>query len=129
MNKNKPSRLKSFFFGLIGQAYVCESAEEVREAITESAFTASPGRVQAHARGAGGLSDSLAFQPGLLDLHDDLHDAWHYLTALKARARDLGNGALVDHLGAAADSTRDVLQAVAAAAENTVPSPALPAHQ
>ncbi|WP_415961987.1 hypothetical protein [Streptomyces sp. 021-4] len=126
---NKPSRLKSFLFGLIGQAYVYESADEVREAIAENAFTTSPDRVQAHTHGAGGLSDSLAFQPGLLDLHDDLHDTWHYLIALKARARDLGNAALAEHLGDAADSTRDVLQAVATAAENTVPSPALPANK
>ncbi|MFF9638749.1 hypothetical protein ACF1D2_29745 [Streptomyces bacillaris] len=123
---NKPSRLKSFFFGLLGQAYVYDSADEVREVIAGNSFDTLSDRVQAHARGAARLGDSLAFQPGLLELHGELNDTWHYLVALKGRARDLGYGALVEQLGEAADSTRDALRAVATATESTVPSPAIP---
>ncbi|MFF4249492.1 hypothetical protein ACFYY2_34260 [Streptomyces sp. NPDC001822] len=123
---NKPSRFKSFVFGLIGQAYAYESADEVREVIADNSFNTLADRARTHWNGANTLTDGLAFQPGLLDLHDELHDTWHYLVALKARARDLGYGALTEQLMHAADSTRDVLQAVATAAENTVPSPAIP---
>ncbi|MET7649324.1 hypothetical protein ABZS83_38090 [Streptomyces sp. NPDC005426] len=125
----KPNRLVTFLYGLVGMAHAYESADEVREVIANNSFNTLADRVQAHSKGADTLIDSLAFQPGLLDLHDELHDTWHYLTALKARARDLGYGTLTEDLGSAADSTRDVLQAVATAAENTVPSPAIPASK
>ncbi|ASR00790.1 hypothetical protein [Streptomyces sp. 11-1-2] len=125
----KPNRLVTFLYGLVGMAHAYESAEEVREVIADNCFNTLADRAKNHWDGANTLTDSLAFQPGLLDLHDELHDTWHYLTALKARARDLGYGTLTEHLGSAADSTRDVLQAVATAAENTVPSPAIPASK
>lgn len=125
----KPNRLVTFLYGLVGMAHAYESAEEVREVIADNCFNTLAERAETHWEGANTLTDSLAFQPGLLDLHDELHDTWHYLTALKARARDLGYGTLTEHLDAAADSTRDVLQAVATAAENTVHSPAIPASK
>lgn len=126
---NKPNRLVTFLYGLIGIGYAYDTADEVREAIADNCFTTLADRARNHSDGADRLTDSLAFQPGLLDLHDELHDTWHYLTALKARARDLGYDTLTEHLDAAADSTRDVLQAVATAAENTIPSPAIPANR
>ncbi|AZK98817.1 MULTISPECIES: hypothetical protein [Streptomyces] len=125
----KPNRLVTFLYGLVGMAHAYDTADEVREVIADNCFNTLAERARTHGEGADRLSDSLAFQPGLLDLHDELHDTWHYLTALKARARDLGYGTLTENLDAAADSTRDVLQAVATAAENTVPSPAIPARK
>ncbi|GGP93486.1 hypothetical protein [Streptomyces melanogenes] len=125
----KPNRLVTFLYGLVGMAHAYDTADEVREVIADNCFNTLAERARTHGEGADRLSDSLAFQPGLLDLHDELHDTWHYLTALKARARDLGYGTLTENLDAAADSTRDVLQAVATAAENTVPSPAIPASK
>ncbi|WP_331764878.1 hypothetical protein [Streptomyces sp. NBC_01238] len=122
----KPNRLVTFLYGLVGLSHAYESAEEVREVIADNCFNTLAERAETHWEGATNIADSLGFQPGLLDLHDELHDTWHYLTALKTRARDLGYGTLTEHLDAAADSTRDVLQAVATAAENTVHSPAIP---
>lgn len=125
----KPNRLLTLINGLFGWAWAYESAEEVREVIAENSFGTLADRVAAHTRGADKLTDSFAFQPGLITLHDELHDTWHYLTALKARAHQLGYGRLTKDLGDAADSTREVLQAVATAAENTIPYPAIPASK
>ncbi|WP_332759302.1 hypothetical protein [Streptomyces sp. MT206] len=125
----KPNRLLTFINGLLGWAWAYESAEEVREVIAEKCFNTLADRADTHTRGADKLTDSYAFQPGLVTLHDELHDTWHYLVALKARARSLGYGTLAEHLDEAADSTRDILQAVATAAESTIPTPAIPASK
>ncbi|MEU3986367.1 hypothetical protein AB0F77_40995 [Streptomyces sp. NPDC026672] len=121
-----PNALTRWFMALLGKSWAYESAEDVREVIAKESFDSLPERAQAHGKGARRLTDSYAFQPGLVDLHDELHDTWHYLTALKARARYLGYGALTEHLESAADSTRDVLEQVASAAEATVPAPEIP---
>ncbi|MFI1472373.1 hypothetical protein [Streptomyces wuyuanensis] len=125
----KPNRFLTFLNALFGWAWAYETAEEVREVIAERCFTTLANRADTHDKGAAKLTDSLAFQPGLVALHDELHDTWHYLVALKARARVLGYGTLAEHLDDAADSTRDVLQAVATAAESTIPTPAIPASK
>jgi len=122
----RPNRLVTFLYGLIGKAWAYESADDVRETIADNCFTSLAERARIHAKGAAGLADSLAFQPGLIDLHDELHDTWHYLIALKGRADELGCATLADSLGAATDATRDVLERVATAAEATVPVPEIP---
>lgn len=121
-----PNALTRWFMALLGKSWAYDSAEEVREVIAKKCFDSLPERAQTHSAGAAGLTDSYAFQPGLVDLHDELHDTWHYLVALKARARELGCASLAGHLEAAADSTRDVLEQVASAAEATVPAPEVP---
>ncbi|MFD5428508.1 hypothetical protein [Streptomyces sp. NPDC127084] len=121
-----PNILTKFFMSLMGKAWAYESAEEVREAISENSFNSLADRVRTHNEGAARLTDSLAFQPGLIDLHDELHDTWHYLVALKARARRMGYRTLAEHLDAAAETTRDTLVHVATAAEATVPVPEAP---
>jgi hypothetical protein len=119
-------RVVTFLLSLVGLSPVYETKEEVAEVLAESCFSNLPGRAQAHSKGAGRLTDALAFQPGLVTLHDELHDTWHYLVALKSRARDLGYTELTETLGAAADAALPVLQAVARAAEQTVPAPETP---
>ncbi|MFD7262977.1 hypothetical protein [Streptomyces sp. NPDC059874] len=125
----KPNRLLTFINGLLGLAWAYESAEEVREVIAEQCFNTLADRADTHTRGADKLTDSYGFQPGLVTLHDELHDTWHYLVALKARASSLGYGTLAEALGDAAESNRDILQAVATAAESTIPTPAIPASK
>ncbi|MEV7595505.1 hypothetical protein AB0O42_35100 [Streptomyces sp. NPDC089922] len=116
-----PNALTRLFKALTGKTWAHESVEAVRETIAKNAFDSLADRAQEHAKGADGLASSYAFQPGLIDLHDDLHDIWHYLTALGARADELGNATLTDTLFDAANSIRHGLQHVAAAAEATVP--------
>nr|AAX51320.1 unknown [Streptomyces sp. F11] len=121
-----PNALTRFFMGLMGKSWAYDSAEDVREVIAKRSFDTLAERARTHTEGAAGLTDSFAFQPGLVDLHDELHDTWHYLVALKARAREMGHGTLAEHLDAAAESTRDTLVHVATAAEVTVPAPEAP---
>ncbi|MEV0693027.1 hypothetical protein [Streptomyces sp. NPDC050388] len=121
-----PNALTRFFMALTGKSWAYESVEQVREAIAKNAFDSLPERAQEHATGAAGLSDPYAFQPGLIALHDDMHDVWHYLTALADRADHLGCASLTDSLSDAADSVRHVLKHVADAAEATVPHPQVP---
>ncbi|OUD03028.1 hypothetical protein [Streptomyces swartbergensis] len=122
----KPNRVMSFLFSLIGQSWAYDEVEEVREVIATRSFDSLPERAEIHSKGAASLTDSLAFQPGLVDLHDELHDTWVYLASLKGRAREMGYASLAGHLEAAADSTRDVMEQVASAAEATVPAPQVP---
>ncbi|MCX4682643.1 hypothetical protein OG413_46720 [Streptomyces sp. NBC_01433] len=126
---DKPGRMKTFLLSLIGQSWAYDSVEDVAEVIGMNAFDAHEGRVATHRRGAASLTDALALQPGLVDLHDEMNDTWHYLTALKARADALGCASLADNLENAASGVRDVLQQVAGAAEATVPQPSAPARQ
>ncbi|WP_228983498.1 hypothetical protein [Streptomyces sp. DH12] len=118
---SKPNLMSRFFMALMGKSWAYESPDEVREVLAKNCFDALAERAEGHAEGAATLSDSYAFQPGLIDLHDELNDTWHYLTALTGRARELGCTALAAQLGAAADSTLDTLDNVATAAEGTVP--------
>ncbi|MEU9595046.1 hypothetical protein AB0D84_35730 [Streptomyces sp. NPDC048193] len=121
-----PNALTRWFMALLGKSWAYESVDQVREAIAKNSFDSLPERAQAHAKGAAGLTDSYALQPGLIDLHDELVDVWHYLSALGSRADQLGNATLTDHLSDAANSVRDVLVHVADAAEATVPAPEVP---
>ncbi|MGW0955381.1 hypothetical protein [Streptomyces sp. NPDC002545] len=122
----KPNRLVTFLLSLIGQSWAYDTVDEVQEVIGKSAFDNYERRVATHRRGAARLTDSLAFQPGLVALHDELNDTWHYLMALQHRARNLGHPALADSLKCAADSTVDVMAEVDQAAERTVPAPEVP---
>ncbi|MCX5278020.1 hypothetical protein [Streptomyces virginiae] len=117
---SRPNVVTRFLMALMGKSWAYESVEDVREVLAKNSFDAFPERVEVHAEGAATLTDAYAFQPGLIDLHADLHDVWHYLTAQKERARELGCATLAAQLGTAADSTRDALQDVATAAEGTV---------
>lgn len=121
-----PNALSRWFMALLGKSWAYESVDQVREVIAKNTVDSFPERAQRHAKGAAGLTDSYALQPGLIALHDDLNDTWHYLVALKARARAMGYGTLAAHLYAAAESTRDTLVHVATAAERTVPGPEVP---
>lgn len=121
-----PNAVTRFFMSLIGKSWAYDSAEEVREAIAKNSFDSLAERARTHTEGAAGLTDSFAFQPGLIDLHDDLHDTWHYLVALKSRAAEMGYGSLAEHLDAAAETTAATLSIVATAAEATVPGPEVP---
>ncbi|WP_370424406.1 hypothetical protein AB8O64_37220 (plasmid) [Streptomyces sp. QH1-20] len=118
--------LTRWFMALLGKSWAYETVDQVREVIAKNSFDSLPERAQEHAKGAAGLTDSYAFQPGLVDLHDELHDTWIYLASLKGRARGMGYASLAGHLEAAADSTRDVMEQVASAAEATVPAPQVP---
>ncbi|MCX4707194.1 hypothetical protein [Streptomyces sp. NBC_01373] len=121
-----PNALTRFLMGLMGKSWAYDSAEDVREVIAKNSFETLADRARTHSVGAASLTDSFAFQPGLIDLHDELHDTWHYLVALKGRAREMGYGALAEQLDAAAETTRDTLTHVATAAESTVPGPEVP---
>ena len=116
-----------FFMGLIGKAWAHDSVEGVREVIAKNSFDTLEEKVRIHHKGAARLTDSFAFQPGLVDLHDDLYDVWHYLVAIRSRAREMGYGPLAEHLDAAAETTAATLALVATAAEATVPGPEVPA--
>lgn len=118
---SKPNLVSRFFMALMGKRWAYESSDEVREVLAKNCFDALAERAEVHAEGAATLSDSYAFQPGLIDLHDELNDTWHYLTALKEQAQELGCTTLAAQLGAAADSTLDTLDNVATAAEGTAP--------
>lgn len=125
----KPSRLVNFLYGLVGMSYVHESVDEVREAITDHSFSAlTDRRTRIHTQGAAKLTDSLAFQPGLIDLHEEMHDVWQYLVALQVRSDALGNATLTDDLEAAANNIGEVLRHVSNAAEATIPHPRVPAQ-
>ena len=121
-----PNRLTKFFMGLLGKSWAYVSADMVREVIAEQCFDSLKERAETHTQGAAGLSDSYAFQPGLIDLHDEMHDTWHYLTALATRAREIGCPTLAGHLVAAKGSIVDALAHLAVAAEATVPAPEIP---
>ncbi len=121
-----PNRLTRFFMGLMGKSWAYESVETVREVLDKQCFDTLKERAETHAQGAADLSDSYAFQPGLIDLHNEMHDTWHYLTALATRAREIGCPALAGHLIAAKGSIVEVLGHVAVAAEATVPAPEIP---
>ncbi len=122
-----PNALTRFFMALIGKSWAYDSVEQVREVIAKNSFDTLAERARTHTRGAAVLTDSFAFQPGLIDLHDDMHDTWHYLVALQARARQLGQGTLAEHLDVAAETTAATLSILATAAEATVPGPEVPA--
>jgi urate oxidase len=121
-----PNALTRWFMALLGKSWAYETVDQVREAIAKNSFDSLAERAQEHAKGAAGLTDSYALQPGLIDLHDEMVDVWHYLIALKERANQLGNATLTDDLHDAANSVRDVLVHVADAAEATVPAPEVP---
>jgi hypothetical protein len=114
-----PNAISRFFMGLIGKTWVHDSADGVREALSQNAFNKVRGRAACHAAGAEKLTDSYAFQPGLIDLHDELHDTYFYLDALSFHAHCLGNSDLAEHLAQAARATCRVLKTVADAAEAT----------
>ncbi|MGX1841168.1 hypothetical protein [Streptomyces diastaticus] len=122
----KPNRLMTFLLSLIGQSWAYDTVDEVQEAIGKNAFENYERRVTTHHKGAAGITDSLGFQPGLVALHDELNDTWHYLMALHQRARGLGHLDLADSMKRAAESTVDVMTAVDQAAEQTVPAPEVP---
>ncbi|MFH9203197.1 hypothetical protein ACH4KT_38055 [Streptomyces anulatus] len=126
----KPNRILNFLYGLVGLSYVHESVDEVREAIADNSVSAfTDRRTRIHTQGAAKLTDSLAFQPGLIGLHDEMNDVWQYLVALQVRADALGNATLTDDLEAAANSIGEVLRHVSNAAEATIPHPRVPAAQ
>ncbi|MFE6691940.1 hypothetical protein ACFVFQ_36410 [Streptomyces sp. NPDC057743] len=122
----KPNRLMTFLLSLIGQSWAYDTVDEVEEVIGKNAFDNYERRLATHRKGAARITDSLGFQPGLVALHDELNDTWHYLTALQHRARDLGHHGLANSLKWAADDTVDVMTAVDEAAEKTVPAPEVP---
>ncbi|MET9366085.1 hypothetical protein ABZX93_35015 [Streptomyces sp. NPDC006632] len=122
----KPNRLVTFLFSLFGQAWVYDTTEEVAELIAKNSVDTYERSAQKHRQGAGRLTDSLAFQPGLVDLHDELHDTWHYLMALQQQARRLGHHDLADSMTRAAVSTDAVMEAVDQAAVRTVPAAGVP---
>ncbi|MER7938827.1 MULTISPECIES: hypothetical protein [unclassified Streptomyces] len=122
----KPNRLMTFLISLIGQSWAYDTVGEVGEAIGKNVFDNYERRLATHRKGAARITDSLGFQPGLVALHDELNDTWHYLVALQHRARDLGHPALADSLKWAADHTVDVMVEVDQAAERTVPAPEVP---
>ncbi|OYP10050.1 hypothetical protein CFC35_41785 [Streptomyces sp. FBKL.4005] len=122
----KPNRLMTFLLSLVGQSWAYDTVDEVQEVIGKNAFDNYERRVTTHRKGAAGITDSLGFQPGLVDLHDELNDTWHYLMALQQRARDLGHLDLADSMMRAAENTVDVMTAVDQAAEQTVPAPEVP---
>ncbi|MEV5204943.1 hypothetical protein [Streptomyces sp. NPDC053720] len=117
----KPNRVMTFLYRLVGIVWAYETVEEVRDVIAHNAFDSTVARVDSHTNVADKLTCSYDFQHGLIDLHDDMHDVWHYLMALGARADSLGNATLTDDLYDAAESMRHVLIHVADAAESTVP--------
>ncbi|MGW2110693.1 hypothetical protein [Streptomyces sp. NPDC001948] len=121
-----PNAIARIFMRLMGKSWAYESVEDVREVIAENSYNAFAERARTHARGAARLNDFYAFQPGLVAFHDDMHDGWHYLTALKARADALGCASLTDSLEDAATAMAVVLQDIAEAAEATVPHPQVP---
>ncbi|MBP5942591.1 hypothetical protein [Streptomyces acidiscabies] len=121
-----PNALTRIVKRLMGKAWAYESAEDVREVIAKNSFDTLAERARTYTESAHRLTDSFAFQPGLIDLHDELHETWHYLVALADRATELGYETLSAHLGDAARSTRDTLAHVATAAEATVPGPEIP---
>lgn len=117
-----PNRLTRLVMSLRGKTWAYESAEQVREVIAKNSFDSLADRARNHQEGAASLTDSYAFQPGLVDLHDELHDTWHYLTALTSRAREMGYAPLANHLTTATGYVREALAQVADAAEATVPT-------
>ncbi|MFE7056058.1 hypothetical protein ACFVAO_12670 [Streptomyces californicus] len=118
----KPNRIVTFLYRLVGMSYVHTSVPEVREALTENLFGPAAERwTRIHAQGAEKLHDPLAFQPGLIDLHAEMHDMWLYLTALRAQAQRGKSANLADELEEAADFMGEVLHHVGLAAEVTVP--------
>ncbi|TJZ41202.1 hypothetical protein FCH28_37585 [Streptomyces piniterrae] len=121
-----PNIFSRFFLTLTGKGWAYDSVEEVREVIAKNTFETLAERARTHTKGAAGLSSSLDFQPGLVDLHDELHDVWSYLVGLADRATELGHESLAAHLADAAESTCNTLVHVAMAAEVTVPVPEVP---
>jgi hypothetical protein len=109
---------------LLGKTWAYESPEQVREVIAKNSFNSLQGRARSHQAAAERLKDSYAFQPGLIDLHDELNDTWHYLTALAEQARQTGYVPLANDLTSAAAYVRVAVTDVARAAEATVPSEA-----
>ncbi|GGZ19674.1 hypothetical protein [Streptomyces nitrosporeus] len=123
------NRLVAAVYRLLGKSYAYSSASQIRDVIAERCFDSLAERAQFYAEGAATLVDPLAFQPDLLDLHDELYDTWHYLSALSARAYDLRSDGLAECLVAATESAADILYALAKAAEETVPAPETPASK
>ncbi|MFD3422659.1 hypothetical protein [Streptomyces decoyicus] len=118
-----PNRLTRFFMSIIGKSWAYESADDIREILAKNNLNSQAERARVHTEGAARLTDSYAFQPGLIDLHDDLLNTWHYLVGLADQATWLGYDTLARDLGTAAESTRDTLETVATATEATIPAP------
>ncbi|MFF8506395.1 hypothetical protein ACF07L_38025 [Streptomyces anulatus] len=122
----KPSRIVNFLYRLVGMSYVHESVSEVREALAEhSVGTVAERWARIHAQGAEKLQHPLDFQPGLIDLHDEMHDMWRYLVALRNQASRGMSAHLADELEEAADFMGEVLHHVGLAAEATIPDASL----
>ncbi|MEU6331509.1 hypothetical protein ABZ851_30160 [Streptomyces sp. NPDC047049] len=121
-----PNSIARFFMGLMGRSWVYESVEDIREVIAKNHVNSQDKRARTHTEGAARLTDAPAFQPGLIDLHDELHETWSYLVGLADRAIELGHETLGSTLAVAATTTRHTLGHVATAAEATVPAPASP---
>lgn len=117
-----PNRIKTFVFALFGRAWAYESPATLNEAIDQQAFEQNQTLPAVHAAGARKLDDPYAFQPGLVDLHGELHETWIYLNALEAEARRRGYATLANHLEASASSVIETTCWVAAAAEATIPA-------
>ncbi|MFJ8676723.1 hypothetical protein [Streptomyces sp. NPDC093589] len=120
------NKLTRFCMSLIGKSWAYESAEDIREVIAKNNLDSQAARSRTHTKGAARLTDSYAFQPGLIDLHNEMLDTLHYLVGLADQATWLGYDNLAWKLGAAADSTRDTLVTVATAAEATIAAPEPP---
>ncbi|MFI9588269.1 hypothetical protein ACIHCQ_42290 [Streptomyces sp. NPDC052236] len=121
------NRITTFIYGLFGRALVYESTEQLNEVLEKQAFDKNRSLAGHHFKEAAKLSDPYAFQPGLVDLHGELHHTWIYLSALEAQARRDGYDTLANHLVGAADNTLSTMRLVASAAEATIPVSETPA--
>lgn len=118
-----PNVLTRALMRLRGRSVAYDSVDQVREVLARRSLDTLTAGARVHTEGAAGLTDSLAFQPGLIDLHDELNDTWQYLASLADRATELGYESLSVDLAAAADDIINVLHCVGVAAETTVRNP------
>lgn len=81
------------------------------------------GRERSHAAGAARLDGPLDFQPGLLDIHEDLLDTTAYLNTLAVHARSSGHRRMADALGFATATVARATDQVATAATETATRP------
>ncbi|GAA2350602.1 hypothetical protein [Streptomyces violaceusniger] len=123
---SKPNPISKFFLGLIGKAWAHDSRQELTKELHKHADRMNDETWAKYIAGAGRLDSALAFQPGLVTEHINIHDSLLYVRALMCAALDKGYPQLGEELARADDALAAAMQHLADAADATIPAAKTP---
>ncbi|WP_069874498.1 hypothetical protein [Streptomyces malaysiensis] len=123
---SKPNPISKFFLSLIGKAWAHDSRQGLNQELDKHAARMNDETWAKYIAGAGRLDSALAFQPGLVTEHINIHDSLLYTRALMCAAFDKGYHQLGEELARADDALTAAMQYLADAADATIPATEAP---